>query len=123
MVLNDCTVSGNGSNALNIDGVGADVTVEGCHISNNNGEGIHLKNGKVNINGNDVRNNCLTETDGKAIAIFAGITGSVTNNTLSNPRAKSEIRVFDGAKLSPAIPTAKREKVVGTTDIGGNRFE
>ena len=121
--LNNCTFSKNGANAVNIDGVGASVTVEGCHILDNGGEGLHLKNGIVTINANEIKNNCLTESDGKAIAVFSGITGSITNNTLSNPMAKSEIKVFDGARLSPAIDTAKREKVVGTTDNGGNRFE
>ncbi|MCR5330073.1 MAG: right-handed parallel beta-helix repeat-containing protein [Lachnospiraceae bacterium] len=117
-----CIIEKTRTDAVNVDGSGATVTVTACQIFDNDGEGMHLKNGRIDISGNVIKNNCIKETDGNAVKIFSGITGSFTDNTLSNPNSKNEIKV-DGATLSPAIPTTKTGKVAGTADIGGNKFE
>ena len=117
-----CRIYKTKTDAVTVDGNNARITVSDSFIMDNNGEGLHLKNGIINISGNTIKNNCLTESDGNAVKMFGGISGSFTDNILSNPNSKNEIKI-DSANLSPAIPTAKTGKVIGTTDAGGNRFE
>ncbi|MCR5323574.1 MAG: right-handed parallel beta-helix repeat-containing protein [Lachnospiraceae bacterium] len=120
--MTDCVITMNKTDAVNVDGDDSYVTIDKCHFIENGGEALHLKKGIVSISENEIRNNCLNETDGNAVKIFTGISGSFVGNILSNPNSKNEIK-NDGAELSPSIPTAKTGKVTGTTDIGGNVFE
>ena len=121
--MSDCIVSDNISDAINVDGERANVMIDKCHILDNGGEALHLKKGIISISENEIRNNCLNDAGGNAVKIFSNISGSFVGNILSNPNSGSEIKVDQGAQLSPAISTAKTGKVTGTGDIGGNVFE
>ena len=83
---------------------------------------MQLKVGKVKITNNVFTDNCKGETDGKAVMVFGGITGEISNNTFSNPLTKSELWVSADAKLSPYVSTVKTAKASGMTDAAGNKY-
>ena len=71
---------------------------------------------------NVFKDNCSGEADGRAVAVFGGISGEISNNTFSNPLTKSELWVSAEAALNPYLSTVKTAKAYGTTDAAGNRY-
>ncbi|MBR4343118.1 MAG: right-handed parallel beta-helix repeat-containing protein [Lachnospiraceae bacterium] len=120
--LYDCIISENSANGIFVDGENSETTITGCTIKNNSASAIQLKNGLVHISNNSLINNCLGETDGKAVAVFAGISGEITNNSFSNPNTKFELFIASDVILTPYLSTVKRTMAYGYTDIGGNTF-
>ena len=121
-VLNGCYIFSNTANGVFVDGDNSDTTIKNCKIYDNSGNALQLKNGKVHVDSNEFTNNCLKEADGKAVMVFSGIKGEITNNTFSNPNVKSELWLSSGVSLSPYLSTMKRDKSIGLTDAGGNYY-
>ncbi|MBR4542101.1 MAG: right-handed parallel beta-helix repeat-containing protein [Lachnospiraceae bacterium] len=119
--ISGCTIMSGSANGIFVDG-DTDTTITGCTIKNNKGNAIQLKVGRVKITNNVFKDNCLSEADGKAVAVFGGISGEISNNTFSNPLTKSELWVSADASLSPYVSTMKTAKAYGTTDAAGNYY-
>ena len=121
-ILTRCDVTGNSANGIFIDGVNSDTTINLCTISDNQGNALQLKNGYVYIDDNIIKNNCLGENEGKAVAVFGGITGEIKNNTFSNRNVKSELWIASDAFISSLLDTVKRTQATGYRDRCGNTY-
>lgn len=119
--LDSCKIFGGGANGAFVDG-NTDTTITDCSIYDNSGNALQLKNGKIKVTGNTFTNNCKGESDGKAVAVFSGISGEISGNTFSNPGTKSELWITSEAKLSPSLSTVKTASAYGYTDAAGNSF-
>lgn len=119
--ITNCTIINGSANGIFVDG-DTDTTITGCTIKNNKGNAMQLKVGKVKITNNVFKDNCTGEDEGKAVMVFGGITGEISNNTFSNPLTKSELWVSADAKLSPYVSTVKTAKASGMTDAAGNKY-
>ena len=119
--ISSCTIMNGSANGIFVDG-DTDTTITNCTIKDNKGNALQLKVGKVKITENIFKDNCTGEADGKAVAVFGGISGEISYNVFSNPLTKSELWVSSDAKLSPSVSTVKTGKASGTSDAAGNVY-
>ena len=117
----DCTIEANGANGVFVDG-NTSTVIELCKIKNNLGNALQLKKGNILVTQCEFINNCLNETDGKAVAVFSGITGTISNNTFSDPITKSELWIASGTILDPLLSTVKTAGSYGMIDAAGNTY-
>ena len=120
--LYDCTISENEANGVFVDGEDSETTICRCNIINNMGNALQLKNGIIHISENIIKNNCKGENDGKAVAVYSGITGEIVNNQFSNPDTKNELWIASDAILTPYLSTIKRDMAFGYIDSGNNTY-
>jgi len=119
--ITGCDIEGNGDSAVFIDG-NTETDITDCTISNNKGNAIQFKQGNAAITGNTITDNCLSEIDGKAVAVFGGAKGTISQNFFSNPNTKSELWISAEADLTPYLSTIKTAKAYGTVDEAGNQY-
>ena len=117
----DCTIEANGANGIFVDGDTTTV-IELCKIKNNRGNALQLKKGNILVTKCEINNNCLDETDGKAVAVFSGITGTISYNSFCDPGTKSELWIASDTVLDPQLATVKTAGSYGMTDAAGNTY-